>query len=163
MGRRVEASFLGQLAQLDRALASGAKGHRFESCIAHHLSRGCDVSRSPFFVSATARRRLWQVLGFRNRASQGCPRKCKQQGATDSQPVCRSACLDSPPSRDASLSGPRRHGFNHSRSTTIVSSAANPGQPVHKQQGQPERPKTLSYCLIRTNRRLHAPARERVH
>ncbi len=31
--------FRGQLAQMDRALASGAKGHRFESCIAHHATR----------------------------------------------------------------------------------------------------------------------------
>ena len=31
----------GRLAQLDRALASGAKGHRFESCIAHRVSTSC--------------------------------------------------------------------------------------------------------------------------
>ncbi len=38
--RGVEAAENARLAQLDRALASGAKGRRFESCIARHCERG---------------------------------------------------------------------------------------------------------------------------
>ena len=37
-GQAIVVPFRGQLAQMDRALASGAKGHRFESCIAHHAT-----------------------------------------------------------------------------------------------------------------------------
>ncbi len=37
---RITIILLGQLAQVDRALASGAKGRRFESCIAHHQFQG---------------------------------------------------------------------------------------------------------------------------
>lgn len=39
-GQAIVVPFRGQLAQMDRALASGAKGHRFESCIAHHATLG---------------------------------------------------------------------------------------------------------------------------
>lgn len=37
--QEVKEAVHGQLAQMDRALASGAKGRRFESCIAHHNDR----------------------------------------------------------------------------------------------------------------------------
>lgn len=35
-----------RIAQLDRALASGAKGHRFESCCVYHLA-----TKGPLFVA----------------------------------------------------------------------------------------------------------------
>ena len=39
------------VAQLDRALASGAKGHRFESCRARHKNQGVTVDAvAPFCV-----------------------------------------------------------------------------------------------------------------
>lgn len=39
------------VAQLDRALASGAKGHRFESCRARHKNQGVTVDTvAPFCV-----------------------------------------------------------------------------------------------------------------
>ena len=38
----------GLLAQVDRALVSGTKGHRFESCIAHQKNKGYGAIRSLF-------------------------------------------------------------------------------------------------------------------
>lgn len=39
----------GRVAQLDRALASGAKGRGFESRSAHHFFRGVSPGNPPFF------------------------------------------------------------------------------------------------------------------
>lgn len=53
--------FRGQLAQMDRALASGAKGHRFESCIAHHATLGGAFAarrKRPFCVRCRFLRRM---------------------------------------------------------------------------------------------------------
>src|SRR4030095_8876434 len=41
----------GPVAQLDRALASGARGRRFESCLGHHLCR----ARTPSSATPLAR------------------------------------------------------------------------------------------------------------
>ena len=41
----------GRLAQLDRALASGAKGHRFESCRARQMKKSRTQSVRTFFIS----------------------------------------------------------------------------------------------------------------
>ena len=42
----------GRVAQLDRALASGAKGREFESRSAHQLiARDSAILRDPFFVA----------------------------------------------------------------------------------------------------------------
>ena len=122
------------VAQLDRASASGAEGHRFESCRARQLPRPFSPRERAFFLGFSALRRPCSPCAGRVRNGQNAPQKPPREHQKLSAKLAAPAApqVDRPPTSARPGSGdrgraPRPRARDRRRRGTVLNRFARLG------------------------------------